>query len=91
MIVAGVYCVPVSKCPKSYNWITEGPQQEVSDRQLFSQSLADVLELEKKKMERHLPFRYKPDAVCTKHWCPERKLLISLHCFAIWFLRQVLM
>lgn len=49
MIVAGVYCVPVSKCPKSYNWITEGPQQEVSDRQLFSQSLADVLELEKKK------------------------------------------
>lgn len=42
-------------------------------------------------MERHLLFKYKPDAVWKKHWGPGRKLLISLHCFAIWFLRQVLM
>lgn len=49
VIAAGVYCVPVSKCLQSYNCITEGPQQEVSDRKLFSQSLADVLELKNKK------------------------------------------
>lgn len=64
MIVAGVYCVPVSKCPKSYNWITEGPQQEVSDRQLFNQSLADVLELEKKNGK---TFTIQIQARCSVH------------------------